>query len=441
MNQNSTIDSIFKNQLQQMEQPGADENWQRLEKELLAQQKKKRRGGAWLLGLLLLLGSGAALIWGLNGNEKQHGATVADVSQAKPATGTTTTILPDGANTTATNGTASSPDATNTAPPSVIANTGTDNGHNGSIHRKGRQSITLSGGDMSTGTATTGERPIVFNKKGNQKIKIGAATTATSVDAETMDKTTADNNITVAPLPAYPASALTDELKKDPQETELTASHIEPPTAIQNDQEPMPATRKDKKERKPPPQLELAVGVDVSNGAFGSGKYGIAMVRLSLNKKANLLLGAGYASNTVSEGYKQADKPNLLNREIDAKLRGLNMLQFPILYEQAIKENKLLFRAGITPVYILDAAIVNIPNSFGGNPTSFRTFTLNDINRLNVLFTAGLQMRLTQRLGLELKAHYGLTELVKNSYINQSGENNNFKSTQVGLLFMLGKKR
>ncbi len=441
MNQKFTIDSIFKNQLQQMEQPGAEENWQRLEKELLAEQKRKRRAAAWLLGLLLLLGGSAALVWGLQGNEKQNGAMAETNSQPKPVAGTATNHLPEATTAQPISTTAATPNAANLLQADVVANTHAGKVNHRSSQRRGRQNITILGGDVAFNNAPENTF-LGFDKKGSQKINITAPATANEVDADANDKMTADNNrVATAPLPMEPALAQAEEAKKEPETLESTVNHTEPQTNTPNEKEATAAIRKDKKTPLPSPQLELAAGVDVSNGYVGSGKYGMAMVRLALNKKSNLLVGAGYASNAMSESYKQADKPNLLNQDVDAKVRGLSMLQFPILYEQAIKENKLLFRAGVTPVYILDASIVNIPNSFGGNPSSFRTFTLKDINRLNVLFTAGLQLRLTQRLGIEFKAHYGLTELVKNSYINQSGENNNFKSTQVGLLFMIGKKR
>jgi hypothetical protein len=441
MNQKFTIDSIFKNQLQQMEQPGAEENWLRLEKELLAEQKRKRRAGAWLLGLLLLLGGSAALVWGLQGNEKQDGAMAEATNQPKPVAGTATTQLPEVATAQPISTTVTTPNAANLLPADVVANSNTGNGSRTSSQRKGRQSITILGGDLAFNNAPENTF-LGFDKNGSQKINIGAPATTNEVDADASDKMMADNNtIATVPMPMEPVLAQAEESKKEPETLESKANHTEPLTDTPNEKEATAAIRKDKKTPLPSPQIELAAGVDVSNGYVGSGKYAMAMVRLALNKKSNLLVGAGYASNAMSESYKQADKPNLLNQEVDAKVRGLSMLQFPILYEQAIKENKLMFRAGITPVYIIDASIVNIPNGFGGNPTNFRTFTLKDINRLNVLFTAGLQLRLTQRLGIEFKAHYGLTELVKNSYINQSGENNNFKSTQVGLLFMIGKKR
>lgn len=441
MNQKFTIDSIFKNHLQQMDQPGVEENWLRVEKELLAEQKKKRRAGAWLLGLLLLLGGSAALLWGLQGNEKQNGAMAKATKQAEPVAGTATSHLSETAPTQPHSTPVTTSNDVNLLAGDVVTPTNTGKVNRKPSQRKGRQSIIILGDDVAFNNGA--EKTFLgIDKKGSQKMNIVAPATANEVETGASDEMMADNNmVATAPVQTEPALAQADAADKEPQALESTANHTEPLTDTPNEKEATAAVRKDKKAPLPGPQLELAAGVDVSNGYVGSGKYGMAMVRLALNKKSNLLVGAGYASNAMSESYKQADKPNLLNQDVDAKVRGLSMLQFPILYEQAIKENKLLFRAGITPVYILDASIVNIPNSFGGNPTNFRTFTLKDINRLNVLFTAGLQLRLTQRLGIEFKAHYGLTELVKNSYINQSGENNNFKSTQVGLLFMIGKKR
>lgn len=426
MNKNMAIDTVFKSQLQQMEQPGADENWQRLETQLLAQNKKKRRRAAGWLGLLLLLGGGVALVWSLQGNNGKSNVLVASASKMEQGTTVARTV----SNNTTTIG------LPNEADMAVNANnndnnTLTGNNNINTFNKKGRQTMRLSGGDIATGVNenSDGVTP-VFANKASQKLNIQTATAEEDAgDAEEIMAVVVSN-----PTPEQEAKTATTNHSTEKQKTAVKeatskADEQEPPTTT--------AARKQKKPSKGKVQLELAAGIDISTNV---GKYGVAMLRIPLNPKANLLVGAGYTSTKMVEGYKATNKPNALNREIDAKVQGLTMLQFPVLYEQYVKENKLFFRAGVTPVYILDASIINM-SSYAGNPALYRTFTMKDINKFNVLFTAGFQYRLSPRLGVELKGNYGLTELVKNSYINQSGENNNCKSAQVGLLIMLGKKK
>ena len=93
--------------------------------------------------------------------------------------------------------------------------------------------------------------------------------------------------------------------------------------------------------------------------------------------------------------------------------------------------------AGLLPAYILDASVYNVPNSNTGNPAQYRQFTLGDIHRFNVLFGAGIKYAAFKNIAFELSGSYGFTELVKDSYINQSNVNDNFKNIQAGVVFRL----
>jgi hypothetical protein len=466
MNQKSTIDSLFKNGLQGLEPAGADDGWQRLEQPLQQQnqaqdRRRKRRAAAWLLGMLALLGGGALLWMASNGNTDADGTAQANTKAPQapvannrgteqpastapaPIDRPTTKELGDG--TAATNGNHTSVQQGGRANFRINGGeTTVEDGNNSNtvrkpvrrIHQKGRQHLTVKPAEVGTEaieTATADEAPV-------------AAATTTEATTEPINPTTAEPPTQQQPTVSTTVNEAATAKNKPtaPTATDSTAqkesatANEEPPTP----QEPLASkAARQKKQAKSPLQLELAAGIDISTGLGNPGKYAALMVRLPLNKKASLLVGTGIATNKLTTGYTQADKQNLLNSPIDATLRGLTMLQFPLLYEQPIKEQKLLLRAGLMPIYILDAAIVNVPNGFSGNPLNFRTFTLQDIHRFNVLFSAGLHYRFTPRLGIELRANYGLTELVKNSYINQSGENNNLKSAQVGMLFMLGRQR
>jgi len=82
--------------------------------------------------------------------------------------------------------------------------------------------------------------------------------------------------------------------------------------------------------------------------------------------------------------------------------------------------------------------VYNVPNAFtGSNPDQYRKFAENDLNRFNILFGAGLKYAPFSRMAFELSGSYGFTSMVKNSYMNQSRVNDNFKSIQVGVVYKL----
>lgn len=113
------------------------------------------------------------------------------------------------------------------------------------------------------------------------------------------------------------------------------------------------------------------------------------------------------------------------------------MVQLSLQLRQQVKGTKLFLSAGLMPVYVLDAAFVNMPAADSSNPALYRRFTMNDINRLNVLFTTSVRYKFSSLLQAEIGGTYGLTGLVKDSYINQSNLKGNFRSVQVGLVYSL----
>ena len=182
--------------------------------------------------------------------------------------------------------------------------------------------------------------------------------------------------------------------------------------------------------------------MDIFLKAKETGYYGGLQVTVPVNKKVNLVTGLQLSKHKMQENYSNAEK-QLANpdKSIDAKLEGITVVQMPVLYELSLPNNKVKFRAGLTPTYIVDAGIYNVPSSFTGSVANYRKFSLEDLHRLNVLFTAGIGVSVTKNIELELKGNYGLTELVKNSYINQSSVNNNFRSAQVGIIYTPKKKK
>ena len=146
--------------------------------------------------------------------------------------------------------------------------------------------------------------------------------------------------------------------------------------------------------------------------------------------------GVNYANHTVLDRYRLSSKP-AEQHSSDARINNISSVRLPIYLQRQMGKSKLAMMLGLVPIYITDAQVYNVPDAYVGNPDPYRKFTLQDINRFNVLFGAGLKYSPTKWMALELSGSYGLTGMVKDGYKNQSRVNDNFKSIQIGAAFRL----
>ncbi len=405
MSKNFTIDTFFKNQLSDMEVDNADAMWERMEQKL-AQQKEKQDRKRYLLFLLLLVPVAAGLMMTAGKKDKEASGLVVFPAKFK--------------NENINKYTAATLDAEKKSD-----NTNSDNNH--------MPGLTVSYCPTEPGWYKKG---VFVKTDGNNINRLnthGAATIQFAPGDAGNETADTENSYAIQP----DKSAAERKNVAEPATIQSVLVKGEKiPVIIKNQQ----ATAAENKTRSKI-QLSVTAGTDLTGKLQNNGKYAMLLLHVPLNRSSSLEFGAGISSHSTSQSYIVSEKQATLNREIDAKLRGLTMLQFPVLYRQKIASTKFQAKAGVTPVYITNAAVTNVPNSFTGVVIPYRTFSLDDINRLNVLFTAGLQYNITPAIGIEVRGNYGLTELVRNSYLNQSNENNNFKAIQLGLAWSLGKKR
>jgi hypothetical protein len=401
MSKNFTIDTVFKNQLSDMELDNADAMWQRMETKL-AQQKEKQDHKKYLLFLLLLIPVAAGLVITADKKNEEAAGSIAFITNSK-------NIIFNSYKT------AASTDA------EKLSNINSDNGY-----RPGR---TVSYCPTDKGWYANG---VFVPAKGNRINSEGAAV----INIAGGDESNEAANAATPYLPVDKIAAEKETLipAVPGQLTLLPRKKI---LIAESNTKVAVAASKAKNKM----QLSVTAGTDLVGKLQGNGKYAMVLLHIPLNKSSSIEFGAGISSHNTSQSYIVSEKQATLNREIDAKLRGLTMLQFPVLYRQRIGGTKFQAKAGLTPIYIINAAVTNVPNSFVGGVIPYRTFSLSDINRFNVLFTAGVQYNINPKIGVKIRGNYGLTELVKNSYLNQSNENNNFKALQLGLSWSLGKKR
>jgi hypothetical protein len=419
MSKNSTIDTVFKNQLDDMAFGNADAMWQRMEAKL-GQQKEKQDRKRYLLWLLLLIPVAAGLMLTAGKTDRKKTVIAATTNTSAQISKITNEQV--------------SPVTTTAANTSTV-NKATAPGSN--INNKTVSYCPVQPGWYNNGVFVPSKgihiNPVAVT------VRTGDGSTSATIFPDT-DETAEPSATVYLMVPDKIAAQGITAMPNGVQQL-WAGKKI---TIADNKYEAAPAGNKvagGENRSLKKMQVSIAAGTDVFAKSKPGGKYAMLLLRVPLNKKSTLSLGAGISSHSTSQSYIVAEKQATLNREVDAKLRGLTMLQFPVLYEQALPGKKFTAKAGVTPVYILNAAVTNVPNSFTGVIIPYRSFSLTDINRFNVLFTAGLQYNITPKIGVEVRGNYGLTELVKNSYLNQSNENNNFKAVQLGLSWNFGRKK
>ncbi len=426
MNEFNDIDRIFRNNLDKVPVDNAADMWQKMEQQLDAPENKrpiKKRYS--LLLLVFLLAGGLATLLLLNKNGKENtGMSAQQNNNGNSA------IKPGSKEQAAENNQAD--------PYEKISAQSTDQQINQSANQqnaftnKGFAKITI---DQSVPYADN-----LFEKNKNSIVKKGKSNTGIE---NGLVETTEEKEETVSIVPVTEAKPLTSN-NNLVTETKQTANKESSPEIKATPTTETSVTRKTETKKtnsKSKPSISIAGGMDLFLKKGELGGYGGFELTLPLNKKVNLVTGIQLSGHKMEEGFSDAEKQRINpDRKIDAKLQSLTVLQVPFIYEQPLPKTGISFRAGLTPIYILDAGIYNLPPS-GGNIIQYRKFTLQDLHRLNLLFTAGVSVGFAKKFKVELKGNYGLTELVKNSYINQSHASNNFTSAQVGLIYNLKNKK
>ncbi len=411
MSDNAHIDKTFKDGIGEKDFAGKDALWQKMEATLDRNDRKRKRR---LLAFFLITGLlTAGFFIGMNATKNNRNPAVYQAG-VSPAAASSKAAVPvqQAANTPGIKQ-VSEPSATSSinqagSKPDYIVATdgstkaGTEVLHQLSVH-KCRQLLKAS--TIAPGVVTTNStEPAAMPDPGLDK--------ATALDA-----------------------GLNFEASMDRAEPYLQKTEVLPLNALVNRTTPLKA-KQVKPTLKKKISIELIGGTEAFRMNRKAGYYAGIRVNKLLEEGSALSVGVNYSSNTVNDKYRLASKP-AEQRETDAKINDLQTLRFPVYFQRQLGNSRVALYAGLIPTYVISATVYNVPNSFNGNPDQFRKFTLSDVNRLNLLFGAGLKYAPLRRVAIELSGSYGFTGLVKDSYTNQSRVNDNFKNIQAGLVFLL----
>lgn len=389
MKREDEIDKIFKQGIPASSfenlpagRQGKDALWQRIEKDLDKQPRKKRP--LVYLAVLLCLLTGGIFLLNNNGNEKQLATAPKKIQPQKETIQKETTI---------------------SSAENIVSKKAEDKNQDAEIILEKKTSVGL----MKTTSSIAG-------LKASVAIDMPAVSEENDYSNEAVKK-----------------ENLLEEISYEP--TLISTAQKHNSVKIKNINAP-PILKYNDRIKQKKYSIDVVGGVSIASFNKSAGFYAGIAVNKSLKNDAAVSAALLYSASNLSQKYMLSGKPDY-NKETDAILNKLNMLQLNLQLRQRVKGTPLFLSAGLMPVYVLDASFVNLPSTDSSNPSLYRRFTLKDINRLNVLFAAGARYGLTKKVHAEITGTYGLTGLVKDSYINQSNLKGNFRSVQVGLVWSL----
>jgi hypothetical protein len=393
MNENTHIDKIFKDNIGEMHFSNTDAMWQKMDRELNKDQGKKKRRFAFVILFTALLTTGFFIARNLVFDTH---ARAADVTTVKTGQHSKDIAAVQKNDLTPDNRTVSS-DHVAARTPVPVKNEQTK--HAGLIKKA------------------------VVDPAIEAGIEMGGTDELNDQDNIATDDFLKEN------MPAQVDPVIFNHIEKLQQGISLLpAEDINAIAAVK------PTRIIEKKNRRY--SVEGVAGRDILRVNRKAGYYAGIRVNKFLEKNAFISVGINYTNNGVNDEYRLSSKPSQL-KEADAALSEIRMIRMPVYFGQQMGKSKFTLMAGLIPSYVTKATFYNLYNSFTGNPNGYRKFTIDEMNRFNVLFGVGIKYAPEQRFAFELSGSYGLTGLVKNSYINQSRINDNFKSIQAGIVLKL----
>ena len=404
MSDNSHIDKIFKDGVGEKNFANVDAMWQKMEAELNKETGKKRKPFVLFAATAVLLTAGFLALQ--FSNTKQDSIIAKAENQPQKNIATNNTILAESKQSVLPETVASTNNIYIAGPGNML---NTANNNQGEQIKKQAQTSTAINNRTQPATSFASiekETPLYSGA-----MEVGNNNLLT-------EKIYAEANLIVAVNNTAKASIASPALNmpKTKATTVAAKNHTDKQSSI---------------------TIEAVGGGDFLRLNRKAGYYTGVRVNKHLDKGTVVSIGLNYTYHAVHDYYRIYDKP-LSQRRADANLSTIKTIRMPVYIQREMgNSKKLALMAGLVPTYITDAVVSNEPDSYVGNPEPNRKFTIKDLNRLNMLFGAGIKYSPSSWVSLEISGSYGLTGMVKDAYRNQSRVNDNFKSLQAGLAFRL----
>lgn len=193
-----------------------------------------------------------------------------------------------------------------------------------------------------------------------------------------------------------------------------------------------------------PLEIYAGGGLNFSNPFDKAGYYGAIHIEKQIEDK-RIFAGVKVAYNNLNHQLIASNKVNTFPLVTDAVINKMTTIQIPFGYQFKLSKKPAqkawLLNVGFEPTLI--TGIQTIYYDDNGVPGGPRTPVVNSpllknaINKFNVSFIAGIKKQITNRIGVNFNAGYGMIDMTDKQYYNRTNNNNNLKYMQVGLLFRL----
>ncbi len=445
MNKKSTIENLYKKELNNEKFEFNENLWGKLDEQLgpvraAYHKKEKRRAIILWASVLLLVGTGAGIGLSTYKNQNSSNPNTQSTTASTSAASKSQIVATDGLTTnTATQ------NVTNTTTKIAGAddtNTGTSN-----FNTPTQNSSTVNQNTTAANTNTAS--PLVNNLESKRK-----ATKSSNKKAKDLSST--DSRDQKVYLNQHNEEETTTYKEEMVAEKEATSSSIEKdissssatppvtPTEIAKQDKVLEKIAKKKVGTKNTTSFFAAAGVNVATPIKEPGYFAGIMMQKQIDDK-RIFIGLKLAHNELNHQLISSNKANVFPQITDAVIDKMTVIQMPFGYqfqlnkkagERAASLNvgfEPTLLTGVKTIYYDDLGIAGGPRTAVVNSPLLK----NAINKFNVSFIAGVQLPLTNSLWFTLNGGYGLIDITDKQYYNRTIKNNNLKYLQAGVLLRL----
>ncbi len=426
MNKNSTLENLYKNNLNGTTSAHNEALWTKLDAQLVpirnqyASKQRKKRIAYWVLPSVSIIT--VAVMYMINNDQAQY----AKHSNSKPHSTAqnninTITNIDDNINQTKAID-------VNTLPQPIVHSNNTqlpDVQHNAVSSLKStpnNQSITATQRHMQVSNSVSNNtQPSTYTY---QELSSNGTANHASISLEAQRTSVAITSPTMATLGTVNLAALKLPYLHTPHTQKQHATAKSANTKSING-------------------LSALAGVTVAT-PISKPSYVIGAMATKSMKDATLFAGVKVAQNQLDHQLVSTAKANTFPQVTDALIQKLTTIQVPFGYEfvmQKKSKHKSSILVGFEPTLLTGVRTLYYDDN--GVPGGPRTMVVNSpllnkaVNKFNVSFIAGIKTALTHHVGFTLNAGYGLIDITDKQYYNRTTQNNNLKYIQAGLLFRL----
>jgi hypothetical protein len=444
MSKKSTIENLFKKELNSEKFEYSENLWNKLDQQLgpvrAAHQKKEKRRAIVLWSfLLLLVGSTVGIGVATYKNKKATNAVTQTAASSTNVASNNEVVTNDQSSSTTTNQT-----TTNNTPITIEGNNSSNTIASDNTTSTNNNNITENGVTTNANTTPLSVNAVDTKRKAtktsHRKIKNPSSTVHDDKEEYLNQQGEKEGTVSNDEIVAEKEVTTTPIEKKE----EAIAKQPVAPTEIAKQDKAPEKTDKKKAVTKNTTSFFAAAGVNVATPIKKPGYFAGVMMQKQIDDK-RIFVGLKLSHNELNHQLISSNKANVFPQITDAVIDKMTVIQMPFGYQFQLNkkagERSSLLNVGFEPtlltgvktIYYDDFGITGGPRTAVVNSPLLK----NAINKFNLSFIAGVQLPLSNSLWFTLNGGYGLIDITDKQYYNRTIKNNNLKYIQAGVLLRL----